>query len=94
MRAVLANGFFERKFGRNDFSPLPFSRREFAAVVGYVAKYIVKGERRFYSRGIHTYRFFEGGQAEPVVTKIAGLVKSYVLFDDTVEALPEVKLRT
>lgn len=95
MRTVLVNDFFERKFGRNDFSPLPFSRQEFAAVVGYVAKYIVKGgERCFYSRGIPTYRYFEGREAEPVVARIAGLVKSYVLFDDVVESLPEVKLRT
>lgn len=51
MRTVLANDFFERKFGRNDFSSLPFSRQEFAAAVGYVANTSSKGREMLLFEG-------------------------------------------
>lgn len=76
------------------FLPFPSAGRNSRQPLVTLPIHRQRGERCFYSRGIPTYCFFEGREAEPVVTKIAGLVKSYVLFDDVVEALPEVKLRT
>ncbi len=54
-KVTLQNTYFNRRFGRSDFSPID-CRQQLGSAMAYLMKYIAKSQERIvYSRGTHAY---------------------------------------
>ena len=93
MRKTSINSFFEKRFGRNDFTKINSKELMQDNTISYLLKYISKSDEPiFYSRGIATYLFIELPDNE-VVTQFGNMLIKYVLFDDILEHHATLQMR-
>ena len=80
-RIIMQNTYFNKRFGRNDFSPID-TERDVGSAVAYLMKYIGKsGERLVYSRGLPTY-FVSDIMEKDVICTIGQEDRKLLLSDD------------
>lgn len=85
------NDFFQKSFGRNDFTELNEMQLKHGHTIDYIVKYIGKtNERIVYSRGIPT-EVFKKLTDDSVITEFTDFVTKYVLFDNVVDWERDVK---
>ena len=78
------NGFFVKRFGRNDFEELNDMELKHGQTLNYVLKYIGKtGERIVYSRGIPTVIYCEV-KDDDIITEMQDYGTKYILWDDVI----------
>ncbi len=79
------NDFFQKAFGRNDFTGISKMQLKYGHTVDYIVKYIGKtGEKIVYSRGIPTEVFMKLTE-ENIITGFTDYVEKFVLFDNVVD---------
>ncbi len=85
------NDFFEKSFGRNDFTELNEMQLKHGHTIDYIVKYIGKtNERIVYSRGIPT-EVVKKLTDESIITEFTDFVTKYVLFDNVVDWERDIK---
>lgn len=88
------NSFFERAFGRNDFTGLSKMQLKYGHTIDYIVKYIGKtGEKICYSRGIPT-EIYKALTDDDIITEFTDFATKYVLFDNVVDWEDDVKRYT
>lgn len=79
------NDFFEKAFGRNDFTRLNEMQLKHGKTIDYIVKYISKDNGRvFYSRGIPT-EVVKVLTEDSIITDFMDYVPKYVLFDNVLD---------
>ena len=79
------NDFFQKSFGRNDFTELNEMHLKHGHTIDYIVKYIGKtNERIVYSRGIPT-EVVKKLTDDSIITEFTDFVTKYVLFDNVVD---------
>lgn len=79
------NDFFQKAFGRNDFTELNKMQLKHGKMIDYIVKYIGKTDEKIvYSRGIPTEVFMKLTD-EHIITEFTDFVQKFVLFDNVVD---------
>ena len=85
MRVTTINSFFEKRFGRNDFTKIDTMKLMRDSTIRYLLKYIAKSDEPiFYSRGIPTYLYVDLPEEE-VITQFGDILVKYVFFDNILQ---------
>lgn len=85
------NDFFQKAFGRNDFTELNEMQLKYGHTLDYIVKYISKDNGRvFCSRGIPT-TVVKKLTEDSIITKFTDFVTKYVLFDNVVDWERDIK---
>lgn len=79
------NDFFQKAFGRNDFTEISKMQLKYGKTIDYIIKYIGKTDEKIvYSRGIPTEIYMKL-TGENIVTAFTDYVEKFVLFDNVVD---------
>ncbi len=79
------NDYFEKRFGRCDFTAISTKDLKRGTALNYILKYLEKsGESIIYSRGIPT-DFMKEVSDEDIVCEMIDFVAKFVLFDDCID---------
>ena len=90
MQVSHPNTFFEKTFGRSDFSAVSLSAMKYGNVMNYILKYLEKtNERIIYSRGIPT-EFVRIVGDDEIAAEFFDFCVKYVLYDDIIDYEAEV----
>lgn len=82
MQTFHINTFFEKMFGRNDFSKITDCDVKFGNAIDYIVKYIAKsGEKILYSRGIPSEILVKLNYKD-IATLMFQFVQKFVIYDD------------
>ena len=85
------NSFFEKAFGRNDFTGLSEMQLKYGHTIDYIVKYIGKtNEKICYSRGIPT-EIYKALTDDDIITEFTDFATKYVLFDNVVDWENDIK---
>ena len=85
MQVSHPNDYFERRFGRCDFTEISTTDLKRGTALNYILKYLEKsGERIIYSRGIPS-DFIKEVSDEDIICEMIDFVAKYVLFDDCID---------
>lgn len=85
------NSFFEKAFGRNDFTELSKMQLKYGHTIDYIVKYIGKtNEKICYSRGIPT-EIYKALTDDEIITEFKDFATKYVLFDNVVDWESDIK---
>lgn len=85
MQSHTENSFFEKTFGRNDFTELSEMQLRYGHTLDYIVKYIGKTDERIvYSRGIPT-EVCKKLTEDSIITVFVDFVEKFVLFDNVVD---------
>lgn len=79
------NTFFEKYFGRNDFTQVSKAQLKLGNGLNYIIKYLSKNnERIIYSRGLRS-EIEKDIDVRDIVTEMEDFVTKYILFDDVID---------
>lgn len=85
MQSHTENSFFEKKFGRNDFTVLSEMQLRYGRTLDYIVKYIGKTDEKIvYSRGLPT-EVYKKLTENSIITEFTDFVEKFVLFDNVVD---------
>lgn len=85
MQTRTENSFFEKAFGRNDFTGLSEMQLKYGHTLEYIVKYIGKTDEKIvYSRGIPT-EVYKKLTEDSIITEFTDFVEKFVLFDNVVD---------
>lgn len=84
MQETNINDYFEKRFGRNDFSKINEMDMKNGNTMSYILKYVGKtNEKIVYSRGIQS-EFVKELPYTEIASEYTDFVKKYVLYDDSI----------
>lgn len=92
MKISHINDFFEKRFGRNDFSEIEDIKKN-VSTLNYILKYIGKSEERvIYSRGLPQFVFVKSDE-DIICIRVIDKAVYYIFFDDLFSRCERVPMR-